>query len=47
MNRIRAFLDATPYDCDCGTAHELLQVERDNTSQSYYGVYLVFLHSGL
>ena len=47
MNQVRAFLDATPCGCDCDTTPELLQVERDNTSQSYYGVYVVLLHSGL
>ena len=47
MKQVSAFLDAAPYECDCGTAPELLQVGRDNTSQSYHGVYRVLLHSGL
>ena len=46
-NQVRAVLDTTEYDYDCSTAPELLQVERDNTSHSYYEVYLVLLQSVL
>ena len=34
MSQFRALFGATAYDCDCGTALKLLQVERDNKLQS-------------